>query len=164
VGDESVQLRKIVDTVEVRIQHAQEEKAQATQALKKAQEEIIEQIQAAQQDKNALQAKFEEHGVKIQKEKEKLLTKHIGIEEAINGAFRSVIGLEQKAEEPIECQVMKLAEVIQQLQQRVMELDLQTIPQTPQEVCDQRELNAQSTVERIKTLVAECKQRSSISA
>jgi vacuolar-type H+-ATPase subunit D/Vma8 len=48
-----------------------------------------------------------------------------------------VIGLEQKVEEPIEHQVMKLAEVIQQLQQRVVELELQTIPQTPQEVCDQ---------------------------
>jgi hypothetical protein len=55
-------------------------------------------------------------------------------------------------------------EVIQQLQQRVMDLELQTIPQTLQEVCDQRELNAQSTVERIKTLAAECKQLSSRSA
>jgi hypothetical protein len=45
-----------------------------------------------------------------------------------------------------------------------MELELQTIPQTQQEVRDQRELNAQSVVERIKTLVAECKQLSSISA
>jgi hypothetical protein len=68
-----------------------------------------------------------------------------------------VTGLEKKAEEPIECQVMKLAEVIQKIQQRVMELELQTIPQTPQEVCDQRELNAQSAVKRIKTLAAKCK-------
>jgi hypothetical protein len=37
-GDESIQLHKIVDIVEVCLQHAQEEKAQATQALKKAQE------------------------------------------------------------------------------------------------------------------------------
>jgi len=42
VGDESVQLRKIVDIVEVRLQKEEEVKAQATQALKKAQEEIIE--------------------------------------------------------------------------------------------------------------------------
>jgi hypothetical protein len=40
-------------------------------------------------------------------------------------------GLEQKAEEPIEHQVMKLVEVIQQLQQRVVELELQSIPSTP---------------------------------
>jgi hypothetical protein len=48
-----------------------------------------------------------------------------------------MIGLEKKAKEPIEHQVMKLVEVIQQLQQRVMGLYLQTIPQTPQEVHDQ---------------------------
>jgi hypothetical protein len=50
---------------------------------------------------------------------------------------------------------MKLAEVIQQIQQRVMELELQTIPQTLQEVSDQRELDAQSVVKRIIKLVAE---------
>ena len=53
VGDESIQLYKIDDIVEVRLRHAQEEKVQATQALKKAQEEIIEQRQATQQEKNA---------------------------------------------------------------------------------------------------------------
>jgi hypothetical protein len=69
-----------------------------------------------QQEKNALQAKFEEDRMKIQKEKEQLLTKQVRIEEAFNRAFHSVIGLKKKAEEPIEHQVMKLAEVIQQLQ------------------------------------------------
>jgi vacuolar-type H+-ATPase subunit D/Vma8 len=48
-----------------------------------------------------------------------------------------VTNLEQKVEEPIEHQVTKLVEVIQQLQQRVVELELKTIPQTPQEVRDQ---------------------------
>jgi hypothetical protein len=48
--------------------------------------------------------------------------------------------LEKKVEEPLEHQVMKLAEVIQQLQQRVVELELQTIPITPQEEHDQREM------------------------
>ena len=55
---------------------------------------------------------------------------------------------------------MKLAEVIQQLQQRVVELELQTIPITPQEEHDQREMMAQSTIERIKALTEECKQLS----
>jgi hypothetical protein len=59
VGEELVQLCKIVDTVEVCLRHAQEEKEQVTQALKKVQEEIIEQRQATQQEKDALQAKFE---------------------------------------------------------------------------------------------------------
>jgi hypothetical protein len=36
--------------------------------------------------------------------------------------------LRKKVEDPIECQVMKLVEVIQQLQQRVMDLEFQTIP------------------------------------
>jgi hypothetical protein len=90
--------------------------------------------------------------------------KQIGIEELVNRAFRSVSGLEQKAKEPIERQVMKLAEVIQQLQQRVVELELQAILSTPQEERDQREVNARSTVERIKALTEECTQLSSRSA
>jgi hypothetical protein len=163
-GNEPVQLRKIADTVEVCLRKAQEETMQATQALKQAQEEIIEQRRAAQQEKDTLQAKFEEDRAKIQKEKEKLLAKQIGIEEAVNRAFRSVTGLEQKEEDPIERQVMMLVEVIQQLQQRVMDLELQTIPHTPQEVRDQREITARSTVERIKALTEECKQLSSRSA
>jgi hypothetical protein len=67
---------------------------QATQALKKAQEEIIEQRQAAQQEKNVLQAKFEEDRVKIEKKKENLLVKQIGIEEEVNRAFLFVTSLE----------------------------------------------------------------------
>jgi vacuolar-type H+-ATPase subunit D/Vma8 len=63
--------------------------------------------------------------------------KQIRIEEAVNRSFLSMTGLEQKAEDRIEHQVMTLAEVIQQIQQRVMDLELQTIPQTPQEVRDQ---------------------------
>jgi 3-methyladenine DNA glycosylase Mpg len=55
-----------------------------------------------QQEKNALQEKFEEDRAKIQKEKEHFLTKKIGIEEAVNRALRFVIGLEKKVEEPIE--------------------------------------------------------------
>jgi hypothetical protein len=80
---------------------------------------------------------LEEDRMKIQKEKEKLLAKQTRIEEAVNRAFHSVTGLEKKAKEPLECQVMKLAEVIQQLQQRVIELKLHTIPSTQQEECDQ---------------------------
>jgi hypothetical protein len=69
-----------------------------------------------QQDKNALQEKFEEDREKIQKEKEHMLAKQIGIEEVVNRSFHSVIGLEKKVEEPIEHQVVKLVDVIQQLQ------------------------------------------------
>jgi VIT1/CCC1 family predicted Fe2+/Mn2+ transporter len=74
---------------------AQEETTQATQALKKAQEEIIEATSScATREGHALQEKFEEDRAKIQKEKEQLLAKQIGIEEAVNRAFLSVTGLE----------------------------------------------------------------------
>jgi hypothetical protein len=87
--------------------------------------------------------------------------KQIGIKEAVSGAFLSMIGLEKKEEEPLECQVMNLVEVIQKIQQRVIELELQTVPSTPQEEHDQREMISHSTVERIKALIEECKQLSS---
>jgi hypothetical protein len=163
-GDESVQLRRIVDLVEVHLRKVEEVTVQATQALKHTHEEIIEQRQAAQQEKEAIQEKFDKERTKIQKEKEKLLAKQIGIEEAVNRAFHSVTSLEQKAEEPLDRQVMKLAEVIQQLQQRVIDLELQIIPSTPQEERDQREITARGTVERIKELTEECKQLSTRSA
>jgi hypothetical protein len=120
VGDNSVQLRRISDLVEVCHWKAEEVTVQATQALKNAQEEIIEHRQAAQQEKDAIQEKFDKECTKIQKEKEKLLAKQIRIKEVVNRSFLSVIGLEHKAKEPIKCQVMKLVEVIQQLQQRVV--------------------------------------------
>jgi hypothetical protein len=41
-GNELVQLHKIANTVEVCLRKSQEETTQATQALKKAQEEVLE--------------------------------------------------------------------------------------------------------------------------
>jgi hypothetical protein len=71
------------------------------------------------------------------------------------------MGLEQMEEEPVENQVGRLAEAIQQLQQRIIELELQTVPSTLQEVRDLREEIAISAVERIKALALECKHISS---
>jgi hypothetical protein len=136
-GDESVQLCRIFDLIEVHLRKAEEVTVQDNQALKHTHEEIIEQCQATQQEKEVIQEKFDKEHTNIQKEKEKLLAKQIGIEEVVNIAFRSVIGLEQKAKEPSDRQVMKLVEVIQQLQQRVVELELQAILITPQEERDQ---------------------------
>ena len=65
--------------------------------------------------------------------------------------------LEQMEEHPMESQVGKLVESIQQLQQRITELELQTVPSTPHEVRDQREEMARSVVKRIKELASECK-------
>jgi len=64
-------------------------------------------------------------------------------------------------EHPVEIQVGKLVETIQQLQQRVAELEFQAVPSTPQEVRDQREETVLSAVHRIKELALECKYLSS---
>jgi hypothetical protein len=98
------------------------------------------------------------------KRKNNLLVEQVGVKEAVNRALRSVTGLEKKEEDPVEHQVAQLAEAIQQLQQRIADLELQAVPSTPQDVRDQREATARSTVERIKALALECKQLSSRSA
>jgi chromosome segregation ATPase len=113
------------------------------------------------QEKASLQAKFEEEKAQIQHEKEQLLMEQVGVKEAVNRALRSVMGLEKKEEDPVEHQVAQLAEAIQQLQQRIADLELQTVPSTLQDVRDQREATAQSAVERIKALALECQQLSS---
>jgi hypothetical protein len=51
--------------------------------------------------------------VKIQQEKEQLLTEQVGIKEAISRALHSVTSLEKKEEDPVEHQVEHLAEAIQ---------------------------------------------------
>jgi hypothetical protein len=59
---------------------------------------------------------------------------------------------------------VQLAEAIQQLQQIIGDLELQTVPRTPLDVRDQREATARSTIDRIKDLTMECKQLSDHSA
>jgi hypothetical protein len=66
-------------------------------------------------------------------------------------------GLEQKEEEPVEHQLAQLTKTIQQLQQRIIDLELRTVPNTLQDVQDQQEAIARSVVERIKNLSMECK-------
>ena len=66
LGDEPAQLHRLDDVTEVYLHWAQDEKYQATTALKQAQEEVIEQHKIAQQEKDALQVKFEEERAQIQ--------------------------------------------------------------------------------------------------
>jgi DNA primase len=98
--------------------------------------------------------------VQIQQEKEQLLMEQVGVKEAVSRALRSVTGLEKKEEDPVEHQVAQLVEAIQQLQQRIADLELQTVPSTLQDVRDQREATAQSIVDRIRALALECQQLS----
>jgi hypothetical protein len=89
-----------------------------------------------------------------------LLTEHIAIKEEVTRALLSMPGLAQEEPDSTEMQVGKLSEAIQQLQERVMELEIQTVPSTSQEVCDQREEAARNTVEIIRALASECKKLS----
>jgi FtsZ-binding cell division protein ZapB len=78
---------------------------------------------------------------------------------AVRKAFRSVPGLVQEVQEPIEAQVVKLVDTIQKFQARIVELEARTVLSTPQEVRDQRE-SAKNTVASIKSLTSACKQLS----
>jgi CII-binding regulator of phage lambda lysogenization HflD len=86
------------------------------------------------QEKDDIQAKFVEDREQIHKEKEQLLVKKIGVKAEVTRELLSMMGLEQMEEGPMESQVGKLAEAIQQVEQRIEELDLQVVPRTPQEV------------------------------
>ena len=136
LGDAPAQLHRIVDATEARLHCMQEEKEQATVALKQTQEEVIEKHWVAQQEKDDLQIKFEEDKAQIQKEKEQLLTEQVGVKEAVNRALQSVTGLEQIEEDPMESRVANLVVAIQQIQQKVAELELQALLGTLQEVWD----------------------------
>jgi predicted nucleic acid-binding Zn-ribbon protein len=86
------------------------------------------------------------------------------VKEVVNIALRSMKVLEIKAEDRVTHQVNQIIEAIQQLQQRIVDLELCIVPETPQDVRDQREENYQSTVERIKALTMECKKLTDHSA
>jgi FtsZ-binding cell division protein ZapB len=89
-----------------------------------------------------------------------LLVEKIGIREEVNRVLCSVLGLAKMEEETTKSRVGKLIESIQLLQARVEELKLQAVPNTPQEVRDQREETTRSAVEIIRVLDSECKQLS----
>jgi chromosome segregation ATPase len=131
VGDEPTQLRRLADATEAHLHQVQEEKEQATKALKQAKEEALEKCRVVQQEKDDLRAKFEEDREQIQREKDQLLMEQIGVREAVTRALRSMSGLAQMEEETTESQVGKLVEAIQQLQARVAELELQAVSSTP---------------------------------
>jgi chromosome segregation ATPase len=125
---------------------------------------LVEKCSAAEQEKLSLQVKFDEEKAQLQQEKEQLLAEQLEVKEAVNRALRSVTVLEIKAEDRVTQQVNQLAEAIQQLQQCIADLELRTVPETPQDVRDQREATAQSAVERLKALTLECKKLTDHSA
>jgi hypothetical protein len=66
----------------------------------------------------------------MQQEKEKLLTEQLKVKEEINRALHYVTSLELHAEDQVMHQVEKLTKVIQQLQQRITNLELCNVPDT----------------------------------
>jgi hypothetical protein len=93
-----------------------------------------------------------------------LLAEKLEIKELVNRALRSVTVVEVQTEEWVPQQVAQLEGVIQKLQQCIADLELRAVPETPQEIRDQREITAHSAVDRLKSLALECKQLSSHSA
>jgi hypothetical protein len=63
-------------------------------------------------------------------------------------------GLAQEEQELVEVQIVKITEVIQEIQARITELEAQTVPITLQEVRDQREETAKNTIESIRALAS----------
>jgi vacuolar-type H+-ATPase subunit I/STV1 len=72
--------------------------------------------------------------------------------------------VEVKVEERVPQQVAQLEEVIWQLQQHIADLEIRVVPDTPQDVRDQREATARSIVKRLKALTLECKKLTDHSA
>jgi hypothetical protein len=101
---------------------------------------------------------LEEEKEKIKREKDHLLIEKTPVKQVVRRTLHSVPCLAQEENEVVEVQVMKLVEAIQQLQARVMELELQVVPRTLLEVHDQREEATKRTIGRIRALALECKQ------
>jgi len=60
----------------------------------------------------------------------------MGVREVVTRALFSMPCLAQMKEETTKIQVGKLSKVIKQLQERVEDMELKTVPSTPQEVQD----------------------------
>ena len=82
------------------------------------------------------------------------------IKDTVTKSLLFVPGLAQEDRESTDMQVGKLVEAIQYLQARIMELEIQAVSSTLQEVCDRREEETKNVVGRIRALTSECKQLS----
>jgi hypothetical protein len=71
------------------------------------------------------------------------------VKESVAKALFSMSGLAQEEPELTEMKVGKFLEAIQQLQARVMDLEIQAVPSTLQEVHDQREEATRNAVKEL---------------
>jgi hypothetical protein len=104
--------------------------------LKQVQGVLIEKHNAKEQDKISLQEKFDEEKSQMEQGKEQFLVQQREVKEAVSRELHPVTVLEMKVEDQITQQVEKLAEYIQQLQQCIVDLELCTVPENPQDVRD----------------------------
>jgi hypothetical protein len=132
--------------------------------LAQVQGDIVKQCSTAERENIALQVKWDEEKAQLHQSKEQLLIEQLEVKEMVHRALRSVTVVEVKTEEQVPQQVAQLEEVIQQLQQHIADLELCTVPETPQDVRDQKEATACNAVDRLKSLSLECKQLSNRSA
>jgi hypothetical protein len=117
---------------------------------------LVEKRSVAEHEKLALQVNFDEEKTQLQQEKEQLLVEQLEVKEMVNMALLSMTIVEAKAEDRVPQQVVQLEEVIPQLEQRIANLELRTVPETPQDVRDQRQATTRSTVERLKAITLDC--------
>jgi hypothetical protein len=103
----------------------------ATQALAQAQSAHEEQRRKEEQEQLDLQVKWEEEKSQLQQSKDQLLAEKLETQERFHKALRSVTVIEVNMEDRLPQQVTQLEVVIQQLQHRIMDLELRTVPETP---------------------------------
>jgi hypothetical protein len=84
-----------------------------------------------------------------------LLAERAMVKEAVSKACRSMLGLAHEGKDFVEAQIVKLAEIIQQLQARTIDLEAQTVLSTLHEVCNQREEIDKKPLIRIRALASE---------
>ena len=85
--------------------------------------------------------KWEEEKAQLHQSKDQLLVEQLETQERFHKALDSVTIIEVKMEDHLLQQVTQLEE-IQQLQQRITDLELYTMPETPQEIRYLREATA----------------------
>jgi hypothetical protein len=121
----------------------------------------MEQRNKSERENISLQAKWDVKKEEIQQRKEQFLSKKLKIKELVSKALPSMIVVDVQRKEWVPQPVEQLEGVIQKLQQHITDLELHTVPETPQEIKDQREITAHKAVDRMIALDLECKKLSS---
>jgi hypothetical protein len=87
----------------------------------------------------------------LQKKQGTVAHQELEVRERVHNALLSVTVIEVKNEERLPWQVAQLEGVIQQLQKCITNLELRTVPKTPQYIRDLREATACSAVGQIES-------------